>query len=327
VGADIRFLNDRLGVDATYYDSKTTDQIVSVPISSASGYTARVLNAGTMSNKGVELQLSAVPLRMDNGFEWEVIGNYARNRSQVVELAEGIESLVLGTYWSVNVEARAGEPYGTLYGKTFNRDDQGRLLIGANGLPSASGALDVLGNYNPDWTGSLSNRFSYGGLDFSFLVDTRQGGELFSVTNMFGLYTGVLAETAAGRCGGALPACTAETGLIIEGVKADGTPNTTPVSAQTYYGSLYDLHEAHILDASFTKLREVRLGYNLPGTFTNRLGISGMNLALVGRNLALWTDNPHIDPETAFDASNAQGFEFGQLPSARSIGINVVVTP
>ncbi|HEV2146456.1 MAG TPA: SusC/RagA family TonB-linked outer membrane protein [Longimicrobiaceae bacterium] len=327
VGADVRFLSDRLGIDATYYDSKTTDQIVRVPISPTSGYTTRVMNAGTMSNKGVELQLSAVPVRMDNGFEWEVIGNYARNRSRVVELAEGVESLVLGTYWSVNVEARAGQPYGTLFGKAYNRDEQGRLIIGSNGRPSAADELQVLGNYNPDWTGSISNRLSYGGLDFSFLVDTRQGGEIFSVTNMFGQYAGVLAETARGRCGGALPACTAETGLIIPGVKADGTPNDIPVSAEAYYQGLYDLHEAHILDASFTKLREVRLGYNIPSNFTRRVGVSGMNLAVVGRNLWLKTDAPHIDPETAFDASNAQGFEFGQLPTARSIGFNVVVTP
>ncbi len=329
VGADVRFLDDRLGFDATYYNSRTTDQIVAVPISPTSGFTTQMLNAGTMSNKGVELQVSAVPVRLDNGFEWEVIGNFARNRSEVVELAEGKEALVLGTYWSANVEARKGEPYGSIRGMRYARDDQGRLLT-SGGFPYSDGVIETLGNYNPDWTGSLNNRFSYRGVDFSFLIDTRRGGELFSVTNMFGQYAGVLSETAAGRC----PydedyeaACAPGQGVVVKGYNADGSPNTTPVSAQDYWQSLYGLHEAHILDASFTKLREVRLGYNVPSSFTQRFGVSGMNLSVVGRNLWLRTPAPHIDPETAFDASNAQGFEFGQLPSARSIGFNVVVTP
>jgi len=130
----------------------------------------------------------------------------------------------------------------------------------------------------------------------------------------------VLEETLQGR----------EQDLVIEGVRIvgkDTIPNTVGVDAETYWGGLYNLHEAHITDGSFVKLREVVLGYNVPTSMSRRFGVTGMNISLVGRNLKLWTDTPHIDPETAFDASNAQGFEFGQFPSARSWGFNISVTP
>jgi len=137
---------------------------------------------------------------------------------------------------------------------------------------------------------------------------------------MFGRYAGVLEETAANRDGG----------IIVPGVRivgGDTIANTVATKAQDYWSGLYNLHEAHITDGSFVKLREVVLGYNVPTSMSRRFGVSGMNVSLVGRNLKLWTDTPHIDPETAFDASNAQGFEFGQFPSARSWGFNISVTP
>jgi TonB-linked SusC/RagA family outer membrane protein len=329
IGTEMRFLNDRLTLDGTYYNSATTNQILAVDISPTTGFTRKVLNAGEVSNKGVELLASAIPIRLNNGFEWEITGNFAKNNSEVTELFGDVQSIVLGNYWSLTVEARKGEPYGALYGFGYQRDPNGNIIVsGTTGRPLRSTDKRVLGNYNPDWVGGLNNRFSFGGLDFSFLIDTKQGGELFSVTNMFGRYAGILAETVEGR------GYDGADSLLVQGVvrKVSGSdttyvPNTTKTTAERYNHGLYGLHEAHVFDASFVKLREVKLGYNLPTSLTQRVKVSGINLSLVGRNLWLKTNAPHIDPETAFDASNAQGLEFGQFPSARSVGFNVVIRP
>jgi len=325
-GAEVRFLRDRAALEVTYYDAATTNQILTAPVSAASGFTHQVVNAGRVTNRGVELQANLVPLRLSNGFEWSVTTNYARNRNRVEELVEGINTVQLGSYWGVTSEAREGEKYGALFGTPYRRVTDpnsrhfGQKIIGETGVPLRGSAKEVLGHYTPDWIGSLRNEFRFRGAHMSFLLDTRQGGQIFSVTHMFGRYAGVLEETLAGR----------EEDLVIPGVRIVGNDtiaNTVGVDGESYWGGLYNLHEAHITDASFVKLREVVLGYNVPSTMSRRLGISGMNISLVGRNLKLWTDTPHIDPETAFDASNAQGFEFGQFPSARSWGFNISVTP
>jgi hypothetical protein len=154
-------------------------------------------------------------------------------------------------------------------------------------------------------------------LDFSFLLDKHQGGDVFSVTNMFGKYAGVLDETLLGR----------DTTILVKGVLANGTPNTIKTTGVGYWKSLYGLHEAHVFDATYLKLREMKLGYILPERMAGRMGVSRAYVALVGRNLWLKTKVPHIDPETAFNPGNAQGLEHGQFPSQRSIGFNLSITP
>ena len=331
LGTELRFFNNRVGLDLTYYDRKSRDQIIGVPVSPTSGFQRHFLNAGTMSNRGIDLGLNLTPVKLANSFQWDIRANYNKNRNRVDELAEGVEALVLGNYWGLNVEARRGEEFGTLFGAPYLRNEAGEMIL-RGGLPQADPTRRVLGNYNPDFVASLGTSVRYRGLDLSVLFDGRRGGDIFSVTNMFGQYAGVLEETAKGRCSydepvGGMPVCDANTGIVLKGVNADGTPNTSFVTAQDYWASLYNLHEAHIIDGSFVKLREVQLGYSLSESFSRRMGVTGLSLSLTGRNLALWSNAKHIDPETAFDASNAQGLEFGQLPSARSIGFNIVVTP
>jgi TonB-linked SusC/RagA family outer membrane protein len=326
VGTDLRFLRDRLAIDFTYYDAATTNQILPVQVSSASGYTSRMVNAGKLRNKGIELMATAVPVRTTRGFEWTVTANFARNRNMVEELTDGSDALVLGDYWSLLIQARQGHPYGAIFGRQYVRDSQGNIVVGANGRPLNlnTNPQGVLGNYNPDWSGSLSNGFRYGGLDFSFMLDTQRGGNLFSVTQMFGNYAGVLEETLEGRGYGGRDS------LLIAGVRVvggDTVTNTVRTTAQDYHRGMFGLHEAFVMDASFVKLREVRLGYMVPASFTQRLRLSSVHLSLVGRNLWLSTPIPHIDPETSFDASNVQGLEFGALPSARSIGFFFTVRP
>jgi TonB-linked SusC/RagA family outer membrane protein len=359
VGTDLGFLNERVGFVLTYYDSRTRDQILGVQISRTSGFSNQVLNAGEMRNYGVELLLTANPLRTDRGFRWDVTLNWAKNNSQVRDLYGDLETLVLGTYWSLNVEARCGwkcrgdsapaydgepeyHPYGVLFGNGYLRNDDGKMMLTASGVPRPDPVRRPLGNYNPDWSGGIQNRFSFGPAELSVLVDGQQGGQVFSVTDWFGEYAGVLQSTIRGRENDAGPgigplgapnaqgvrnAIGCDPGIVVDGVLPDGSQNAYPICPATYFSRNFGIQEAAIIDASYVKLREVRLGYTLPTRLVSRFGFSGGSLAVIGRNLALWSKAENIDPETAFDASNVQGIEFGQHPTSRSIGFSLSIRP
>jgi TonB-linked SusC/RagA family outer membrane protein len=331
VGTELGFFDGRINLDLAYYNKTTTDEILAVPVSPTSGFDRVYLNAGTIANRGVELQARFVPIQKQN-FQWDMTVNFGRNRSEVVELNGETQTLVLGSYWGVNVEARKGEPYGALFGSDFLRvEDEnspyfGQLIVGDDGLPIADPVRRVLGNYQPDWVGGISNHFRYRNVELSFLVDTHQGGQMYSTSNMWGKYTGVFEETLRGR-----EVDWNNPGLVVQGVRVDGSgnyvPNDVNVIAQNYFESLYYINAAHIYDASFWKLREVSLAYTVPQNTLRRLGISGMTVSAVGRNLWLKSNVPNIDPESAFDASNVQGIEGEQLPTPRSIGFTVSLTP
>jgi hypothetical protein len=330
VGADLGFLNERMGFVLTYYNAVTRNQILGVQISSTSGYTSQILNAGEVENWGYELLLRATPVLGDN-FQWDMMVNWSKNDSEVVDLYGDLETLVLGTYWSMNVEARKGQPYGVFYGNgylTENGDGTGAWLLDSRGRPQRDTNRRVLGNYNPDWNGGISNRFSYGPMELSVLVDGQHGGDIFSTTNWWGEYAGVLESTIRGR---EQDWCTP--GVIVDGIMPDGSVNgdgvnDVSVCPESYFGRNYGNQAAGIDDATYVKLREVRLGYELPGSFMDRFGFSGGDIAFIGRNLFLWAPNiDNIDPETAFDASNTQGIEFGQFPTARSLGFSLSIRP
>ena len=342
VGTDLGFFDERLGFVVTYYDNSTVNQIMGVQVSASSGYENQVLNAGEIRNYGWELLANMTPIAQPNGFRWDMTVNWAKNNSEVVSLAEGVNTLVLGTYWGLNIEARKGEPYGVMFGDPYMREDvdgdgtpdpEGRIVVSSSrGYPLWDTAnRRVLGNYNPDWTGGLLNRFSYGPVDFSVLFDMQHGGDVFSVTNMFGNYAGVLESSLEGREDGVCdPGIVVPNSVWIDGdgnyVENTGD-NAVTVCPELYNHALYYNDEAHIYDASYIKLREAKLGFRLPASWTSKLGFGSADIALIGRNLALWTDTPNIDPETAFSAGNVQGLEFGQFPTARSIGFTVTVRP
>jgi TonB-linked SusC/RagA family outer membrane protein len=342
IGTDLGFLDERVGFVLTYYDSRTKNQILGVQISRASGFTNQVLNAGEMRNYGLELLLSANPVRRER-FSWDVTLNWGKNNSQVRELYGDLQTLVLGTYWSLDVEARCGwkcrgdsgpafdgepdyYPYGTMFGNGYLRDDQGRMILTAAGVPRPDGQRRVLGNYNPDWNGGIQNRFRFGPAELSVLVDGQKGGNIFSVTNWFGEYAGVLQSTIRGR-----ETDWCDPGIVVEGVLPDGRVNgqdaQVSICPHQFFQRNFGIQESGIGDASYLKLREIRLGYTLPTRFVSRFGFSGGSVALIGRNLAMWTNIDNIDPETAFDASNVQGIEFGQHPTARSIGFSLSIRP
>ncbi len=345
-GTDLGFFNERLGFVLTYYRHKTTDQIMPVEISRTSGFTEQLLNAGAVENNGWELLLRANPIRSTDGFNWDVTVNWSKNNSEVTELyvteaGDSLRTLVLGTYWSLNVEARLGEPYGVLFANGYLRcgvgptaeaytdicagQPDGTLILSASGRRQRDPVRRILGNYNPDWIGGIQNRFSYGPWELSVLLDGQKGGEIFSVTDWFGEYAGVLESTLEGR---EEDWCTP--GVTVRGVLPDGSingdgDNDVTVCPQSHFGDNYGTPEASIVDATYMKLRELRLTYEIPGRFVSFLGFNGANVSLIGRNLFLWSKAHNIDPETAFDASNVQGIEFGQVPSFRSYGLSITL--
>ncbi len=322
VGFELGFLGDRVSLDASYYRKSTTNQIFDITISPTTGFSSKAINAGNVVNKGVEALLTVTPIRTRDGFEWTSTFSFSKNASKVVSLYPGIQTIVLGSSWYTNIEARQGEPYGAIYGNAFLRDSATGQLLLSGGLPQV-GPLKVLGNIQPDWTGGWSNTLRYKRLTFSALFDIRQGGDIFSITNYFGAYTGTLAFTMRGR-----EKDWNDPGITLSGIDvATGQPNTTTVTSEQYFQSLFHIAEPFIYKDSYIKLREVRLALDVPPSILDRLRLSSATLALYGRNLWTHTNVPNIDPEFSYSAGNAQGIEFAELPNPRSFGISFQVTP
>lgn len=325
VGFETRFFNDRIGLDFTYYDQSTKDQILAVEISKGSGYDTRLLNAGEITNKGIEVILNATPVRLANGLKWDVTLNFARNRNQVVALADGLTTYQLNARNSLASLAAVGEPYGTFFGIGFEKAPDGKILY-KDGLPVVSTTARVLGNIQPDWTGGMYNTVSFKGITFTALIDAKIGGDVYNEGIGIARWTGQYEETALGR----------EEGIIGDGTMNIGTaespvyvPNDVIVPAQSLYAfnNARTRHEASIFDASYVKLRELSLGYQIPSAILKGLFIKSAKVSLVGRNVAILFKNiPHVDPEFDRLGGNSYGFGYGELPTARSIGFNVNLT-
>jgi TonB-linked SusC/RagA family outer membrane protein len=322
VGIDLKFLKNRFGLDFTYYNQTTENQILGVEISKASGYDKRILNAGKITNQGLEITLSTKILESMRGFKWDMSLNYSRNRNQVVELAEGLTTYTLQERRGVTSIARVGEPYGTLFGIGFMHAPDGQRVF-VNGLPVVESTPRVIGNIQPNWLGGITNTFGFKNFVLTALIDAKIGGDIYDEGTGTGRWTGQYAETAIGR----------EEGVIGKGVMNIGSaenpqyvPNDVIVAANQFYGynNPRRYHEAAIFDASFVKLREVSFGYNIPKSVLSKLGIQSAKISMVGRNLAiLFKNTPHIDPEADRFGSNQQGFAYGELPNSRSVGVNL----
>jgi outer membrane receptor protein involved in Fe transport len=321
LGGEFKFFKGRLGLDVTYYDQSTQDQILAVDISRSSGYTSLTLNAGEITNKGVEISLSGTILKLASGLTWEAGINFAKNKNEVVELAEGLTALTLWTERGASLEARVGEPYGNIYGNKFNRTGDGELIL-TNGYPTNIAGQHVIGNITPDWIGGLYTSFGYKGFFLNVLMDAKMGGDIYDMGTSIARITGVLAESEAGR----------EEGTIGTGVKNVGSsdvpqyvPNDIVVPTRQYMGyySGRQYHEAAVFDASYLKLREVSLTYSLPAKLFEKNFLQAVSVSLIGRNLGiLFKNTTHIDPEVS---SASLGYNYGQLPSTRSLGFNLNV--
>ena len=353
LGVEAGLLNNRIRLDVSLYNTNSIDQILKVDVTASSGYTQKLLNAGKINNKGIEVQLGLTPVK-GKLFQWDLDVNYAANRSRVLKLDdEGrLQNYVLGTYRSVQVIAAVGKPYGSLFSNAYLRDASGNIIVNNSGIPLADPNKKFFGKYTPDWIGGITNSFSYKSFHLSFLVDASVGGSLFAGTNSTGSYTGVLAMTLPGRDadhgglyyyypgnnkangtvalpkGGTAPAgeTVYDDGMIWKGVTANGNANTTIIPASQYYKAPRSIEEQFIYSASYVKLREVKFGYTLPGKWIRKIGAVGATVSLVGRNLWIIHKNvPNIDPETAFTNGNAQGLEDLTLPTVRSYGFNINV--
>lgn len=328
-GIELAFLKNRIGLDVTYYSQQTIDQIIPAPVSNATGYSSKFINAGRIDNKGIEVSLNGSPIKTSD-FTWNIAVNWSRNRNKVVDLGGEINNLQLGSFQGgVSINAALGSPYGTIRGSNFIYTN-GQKTVGSNGrylITTASN--EVIGNVNPDWIGGISNTLKYKDFSMSFLVDMRQGGDVFSLDMYYGLATGMYPETAGlNDLGKPLRGVPADGGGIIRpGVTADGKTNTIRVNTVNYgaYGYRYSPAAGFIYDASYIKLREATLTYSLPQQTMARLApFKGIDFSVIGRNLWIIHKNlPYADPEEGISSGNLQGYQSGAYPTTRSIGFNV----
>ncbi len=319
VGLDLRFFNGRLGFDVAYYDRSTENQIFTVPSSAATGYTSRILNAGEMRNWGWEFQLSATPIRTNN-FRWDLSVNAFRQRNEVVELAEGVESINRGGTWAADLRIAKGLPYMAVFGQDYVLNDNGQRLVNEDGFYQFTPSRVFLGSALADWTGGISTAFSWKGLSASALFDFQEGGVIHSTSLQWAKYSGMHPETVAFNDSEDIRA----DGLLLPGVKANGQPNDIRVDPQVYYQTFWNRAAPNVFDASFLKLREVRIGYTIPNSLFGNSPFRDMRISLFGRNLAILSaDLPYLDPQIITGAGNDQGLENAQVPSTRTFGVQL----
>ncbi len=346
-GIEAALFNGRAGFDVSYYEAKTFDQIFGVSVSTATGYSAKFLNSGTVRNNGVEVTAYGTPVKTRD-FSWTISANWTRNRNKVLDLyqdpATGLptNNIQLASFQGgVTLNATLGQPYGTIRGTNFVYYDPSNPAGKSTGSPSerivlANGRYqistvsnEVIGDPNPDWIGGINNTLKYKNLSLSWLIDIRQGGDLFSLDLYYGLATGLPAETAANNdLGNPLRNSLADGGGIIrEGVTADGKPNTNRVSASNFgaYGYRYSPVAGFIYDASYVKLREAVLTYGVPASIVNKTKIfKGIDLSVIGRNLWIIHKNlPYADPEEIISSGNYQGYQSGAYPTTRTFTFNI----
>lgn len=317
VGLEMNFLNNRVGFDVSYYDRTTVNQIFNVPSSSATGFTSRLLNAGSMRNSGFEVMVNATPVESGD-FRWDMNLNFATFNNEVVELNEeaGVESIIAGSTWAADVRVQKGFPYMSLFGQTFQTDEDGNTIVGANGIPLANQDREFLGSTIADFAGGFRNTFTYKNFSVGALIDFQGGGVIHSTSLQWAKYSGMTPETAEGNI--------REEGLIVDGVTETGETNTTAVDPQTYYQTIWSVAGPNVYDASFVKLREVTVGYNIPNSVFGNLAIKDARISFLGRNLAILFSNlPYLDPQGVNGAGNIQGLENAQVPTSRSLGFDL----
>lgn len=352
-GTDLRFLENRLRFDFTWYKSNSRDQIFDVPISNATGYTRIITNAGEIQNQGIELQIEARPVQTRD-FAWDVAVNYSRNNSEVIEIADGINQILLGSSFgyagsSASIQLTEGDPFGNIYGRSYQRyyaagepsdniylDRDRPILIGEDGFPVINTDQKVLGNTQPDWIGSIRNDFSYKDFNLSFLIDAKWGQDLYSQYDNFFTAFGITTSTLD-----------REDYVVFDGVTANGQPNTQEVwlgqgedpegridpntGSVRSYGAGYHRNvkrastEEFVVDASYIKLRNIRLAYSLPQNLIDDLGLRRITVSATATNIILHTPFSGFDPESRAGgaASNAQGFTALDYPGVSSFFFSV----
>jgi TonB-linked SusC/RagA family outer membrane protein len=329
-GLDLGFFQNRIGLELSYYDAKTFNQIMPIQITGATGYTSKFINSGEVSNKGIEAILNLVPVRT-NDMEWSFNFNFAKNKNEVVSLYDAnTKQIVMGTsQGGVSLAAIPGLPLGVIKGRGHVYHANGQPLVDEDGY-YVTKADQILGNVNPDWIGGVGTSFRWKDLSIGVQVDAKVGGNIFSLDRYYGDYSGLYPETAGlNDKGKPVRSPVADGGGIkMPGVKEDGTPNDVYTSATNSDEAPFGINASpgnYIYDATFVKLREVNLTYSFKNIlFANSKFVKGIDLSLVGRNLAiLYKDLPYADPEQSYSAGNLSGHSGGTYPAVKTIGFNL----
>ena len=343
-GLDMRFLDDRIGLDFTWYKQNSADQILQVPVSNATGFTRLVLNAGELENKGIEIVLRGTPVRTPS-FTWDATLNFTRNRNRVVDIVDGVENIVVGSQFgyagsSVTMRLEEGAAYGNLYGTSYERYYEGGkpenlteldrdlpIVIGSNGFPLRNSNQLIIGNAMPDWTAGLRNTLNYKNVSLSFLIDTRVGIDQYSQYDNF--------YSAFGQRAYSLDRNSV---VVFDGVDGSGNPNTIPVwlgqgtgpdGANYGAGFWRNYHrgvsENFVQDASFVKLRNISLEYSLSPSLLSRTPFTRLSLSVSANNIILWTPWASFDPESfsAGAGGNATAFTGLGYPGVSSYYITL----
>ncbi len=328
-GVDLRLFNNRLVADVTYYRALSEDVINLVDISRASGFLQRAINTGEIENKGLEAVLTGEIVRSGD-FSYSLGLNFNTYKSVVNKIAPGLNVITIDPFGTQRIQV--GEPYGIFHGTRFLRDDQGRMVIDPlDGMPLQDPVDGKVGDPNPDWTLGIRNGFTYKGLEFSFLFDIRQGGDVYNGTS------GVLNNFGVG-----IATLDRNERVIFPGVLADenGNPTSTVNNIEVVKGGtdggtnfyqnygFVNLDELTVQDGSYIRLRDISLSYDLPRRIFANSFIEGINLTLNARNVFLITDYTGIDPETNLtsDASNVFGYDYFNNPNTRSYGAKLNIS-
>lgn len=318
VGFDFRMFKNRFGVDFTYYNSSTINQILSINVPVTSGYTSKMINAGKMRSYGYELMVSGTPIRTKD-WEWSVNLNWGLNRTECIELNESVKRYTLGSTRIASVVVEEGGKFGDIVANNaFKRDANGRILIDDNGFPIKE-TDKIIGNMLPKWTGSIGTSLQWKDVSFNALVDIRYGGNFISMTDNYACYAGNSKRTLEGR-----------DGMVVPGiVESTGQENTKQITAEEYYsniGGSTGVAEAFMYDGTYVKMRELSLGWNLPKLWLKKTPLKSVKISAVARDLFYFYKDAPVNAESAFSREDyAQAFEYGSLPPTRSFGLSLNV--
>ncbi|MFT3795316.1 SusC/RagA family TonB-linked outer membrane protein [Flavobacterium sp.] len=327
-GIEGSLFQNRVTFDVSLYKSNTENQIFEVPQSTSTGYGFSLINAGEIQNKGVEVAVTLTPIKTNN-FKWDLNLNWSKNKNEVVSLDAGRKNLQLATFQGgMSLNATVGEPYGTFRSTDYVYDASGNRVVDEDGYYLTDDDK-VIGNIQADWVGGIYNKLTYKDLSFGFLIDIKKGGDVYSLDQAFGQYTG-LYQSTAGLNDLGLPVRNSLDnggGIVLPGVHEDGTPNTTRIEAN-YVGAAYGYdinpNKAFIYDASYVKLREVSLTYALPSKYFEGALLKSLSLSLLGNNLWIIDKNlPDADPEAGASSGNIQGYQSGVMPTTKVYSFNI----
>jgi hypothetical protein len=315
-GTEMKFFNSRLGIDASYFAHKTKHEIQQATLSQATGYSNTYVATGSTQNRGVEVQLTGVPIQTSS-FKWNITFNFSHINNKILETDEAGNSLTQGTYRPLNantafIKGLAGPQ---IMARDYTYDSKGNIVVDGSGLPIANTTLKPFGSVLPTTYGGLRNEFTYKNWNLAFLIDYNYGNKILSATSYYTIYRGLNKMTLAGRDAG-----------ITTGVTSGGAANTVTATAQAYYQALASVSRVNVLNGDYIKLRQLTLGYTIPEKMLGNIPLfRAIDVSLVGRNL--WTIMKHsdnIDPEAQFAGSvKYAGIEGTGIPSTRTFGFNV----